>query len=68
MDQEAEKIRPGRRFGSLTVVLRTKTASSGNARYRLRCDCGWGKVIARGSDLRSGKVSACVKCADQATR
>lgn len=55
-------------FGKLTVLRRatnTKVGGQygGNARFRCGCVCGFQGVIARGTDLRSGKVWACVKCA-----
>ena len=58
------------RFGHLTVTRRATNAkgrgeNKGNVRYRCRCDCGWDRVIVRGSHLEQGRVRACVKCADQ---
>lgn len=55
-------------FGKLTVLRKaTNTRGDGrnvgNARYRCGCACGYGRVIVRGTDLRSGKVSSCVRCA-----
>ncbi len=58
----------GERFGKLTVLKRATNAKGrgghvGNARYRCGCECGYSGLIVRGTDLRSGKVWACVKCA-----
>lgn len=51
----------GARFGRLTYKRKATTASSGNKRGLLKCDCGT-ETIARHSDLASGKVTACRGC------
>ncbi len=60
-------IEHGAVFGKLTVLRKaTNTrgdgSNVGNARFRCGCVCGYSGLIVRGTDLRSGKVWACVKC------
>jgi predicted SprT family Zn-dependent metalloprotease len=55
-------IEHGTVFRHLTVLKQVTTSRRGNKRYRCGCICGYSGTIARGTDLRSGKVWACVKC------
>lgn len=48
----------GQRFGRLTVIERTGTATDGQKTYLCKCDCGNEKVITSGN-LRSGHTTSC---------
>jgi len=49
----------GKRFGKLVVVRRGKNAAtSGNAMWHTRCDCG-GKTFTPGNQLANGWVTSC---------
>lgn len=52
----------GQRFGSLTVIKRCGSTSSGNAQWTCKCDCGVSWLNATGSSLRAGRTSACGLC------
>ena len=67
MNDAPALLEHGTVFGKLTVLRRATNTKGrggnvGNVRYRCGCACGYGRVIVRGRDLRSGKVKACVKC------
>ena len=49
----------GNKYGSLTVLYKTKDKNNRTA-WMCKCDCGNTK-IARGSDLRSGRITTCGK-------
>jgi len=48
----------GRRFGRLTVLGFDGTNDSGNAMWRVRCDCGT-EYSVLGSNLKSGAARSC---------
>lgn len=52
----------GRQFGSLTVTQRAANSAAQKSRWVCRCACSRLRV-ALGSELRSGRVAACVVCA-----
>ena len=49
----------GNKYGSLIVLYKTKDKNNRTA-WMCKCDCGNTK-IARGSDLRSGRITTCGK-------
>ena len=51
-------IRPGTRFGRLTVVAETRDRIAGRRTVRCRCDCG-GETAVKLDHLRSGHTSSC---------
>lgn len=52
----------GQKFGSWTVLYRSKTNGTGrNARWVCRCICGREEVV-NGSQMRTGHSSCCRKC------
>lgn len=53
-----EAIKPGDRFGMLTVVSRAANAPCNHRRYVCRCECGNEVVVLDGS-LRTGKTRSC---------
>ena len=53
-----KEIKPGQRFGRLTVSYRVGSNISGQATWYCNCDCG-GYTIASGSALRSGHTKSC---------
>lgn len=48
----------GCRFGRLTAISFEDTTSSGNAIWRVRCDCGV-EFLAIAFNLKSGKTQSC---------
>jgi hypothetical protein len=48
----------GKRFGRLLVKARAGSTSAGAALWHCLCDCGH-RHIARGGDLRAGKIKSC---------
>lgn len=54
-------IRPGDRFGSLTIRDRVCFDAGAPTRWRCECECG-GKVVAFPQDLRAGLVTNCGEC------
>lgn len=53
-----EAIKPGDRFGMLTVVSRAANAPRNHCRYLCRCECG-NEVVVLGGSLRTGKTRSC---------
>jgi hypothetical protein len=51
----------GQQFGSLTVIRRAPAASSKNAYWLCRCDCG-SFAVKEGSQLKRGEGLACRDC------
>src|SRR6516165_2533471 len=51
-------IKPGMRFGRLTVIGRAKSTSPKNPQWECRCNCG-GTSQPRVSDLRNGRAKSC---------
>lgn len=51
----------GKKFGSLTALRATGTASSGDKKWQFQCDCG-SLVVATGYAARSGRRIACAAC------
>ena len=52
------KNEKGNKYGKLTVIDRGENDSHGKARWYCQCECG-NTILARGSDLRSGKIKTC---------
>src|SRR5262245_21112318 len=59
----------GQRFGSLTVLKRAGTNTSGNALWLCRCDCDKNKTtIVGGAQLRNGNTRSCGHLREDTTR
>lgn len=54
----------GNRYGKLLVIEKAKKDSSRRIMWKCQCDCG-NIAIIRGTDLRSGQVIQCPKCAKE---
>lgn len=48
----------GQRFGRLVATNDAGRSRSGKVLWRVRCDCGSGKIVV-GGDLRSGRTTSC---------
>lgn len=59
MRSRAKPIRPGRRFGQLTVLWREGSIRK-HAAWRCVCLCG-NEVVVRGTNLREGSQRSCAK-------
>lgn len=57
MGRPSQDIR-GMAFSRLTVIRRNGQATSGNALWLCRCECG-NKITTSGSDIRHGKTKSC---------
>lgn len=59
-DCEPNPLKPGQRFGKLTVVERApkKEGCKNNVFYKCECDCGNETVVSKGN-LTSGNVKSC---------
>lgn len=55
-------IPPGQRFGNLTVTKQVRSKTRG-PKYRCACDCGNRSFYAKRSELESGRVRKCGRCA-----
>lgn len=51
-------MKAGERFGRLTLLEQVGTELCGNARWRVRCDCGVEFEVA-GNNLRNGHTRSC---------
>lgn len=53
-----EKIKPGDRFGRLTVIRKLTNQEGGRTKYECHCDCGNIKIVI-GTYLKVGYVKSC---------
>jgi hypothetical protein len=51
-------LKIGARFGRLTVLSRATLGSAGQARFKVRCECGTDLIVTEGR-LRTGHTESC---------